>query len=177
MTSPAITCKSAFKGSLFLTSHFLSIALVWCECPWSSAPLSIWSWKRSCFEFGLFFYLQKLFLFCHCCFFIFSVSILFLQEVLTLFVSSNSHVNSSFYSLTVVIASPWSSDVALMLWSPSTSGQLNSPCCLGHSTPLEKFGNKVYCTLQLWAVTVLRLMQKMEFDIWCFAIEVLFTRL
>lgn len=154
MTSPAITCKSAFPGSLLLTPRFLSLAFIWHERPWSLSPLSIWSSKRSCFEFGLSLYLQKLFYFVtSASLFFLSLSYSFRKSWFLCFLEFPC--NSSFCSLTVVIAPPWSSDAALLLWSHSTSGQLNSPCCLGRSTPLEKFGNKVYSTLQLWAVTAL----------------------
>lgn len=154
MTSPAITCKSAFKGSLFLTLHFLSIALVWHECPWSSSPLSVWSLKRSCFELGLSLYLQKLF------YFVTAASLFFLSPSYSFRKSwpplcfLKFPYNSSFCSLTCDCIS-LIFRCCPMLWSHSTSGQLNSPCCLGRSTPLEKFRNKVYHTLQLWAVTAL----------------------
>lgn len=137
MTSPAITCKSAFPGSLLLTPRFLSLAFVWHERPWSLSPLSIWSSKRSCFEFGLSLYLQKLFYFVSTAYFFVSPSYSFRKSWFLCFLKFPCN---SFCSLTVVIAPPWSSD---LLWSHSTSGQLNSPCCLGHSTPLDKFGNSL----------------------------------
>lgn len=177
MTSPAITCKSAFRGSLFLTPNFVSIALICHEHPRSSSPLSVWSLKSSCFEFGLSFYLQKLFYFVTAAFLFLSSSSYSFRKSWPLFVPSNSHVILLFVLWLLWLHLP---DLQMLLYCcrviiPVGSLILSIVLDIPHHWRSLEIKSVVLCSCgqsQHW-----RLMQELEFEMQCFAIEVLFPRL